>query len=60
MSVLEDGEVLGYALAGHVQVGAELGQGLAIVGVQDVQEQAPVGVGEGFEEGVGGWVGLGH
>lgn len=58
MCFFQDCQVLGYALARHVQVRAELGQGLAVVGVQDVQKQSPVGVGEGFEEGVGGWVGM--
>lgn len=60
MCFFQDCQVLGYALACHVQVRAEFGQGLAVVGIEDVQKQSPIGVGEGFEESVVVWVGLGH
>jgi hypothetical protein len=47
---LEHGEVLGHTLARHVQVPAQLGQRLAIVGVQTVHELSPPRVGQGLEQ----------
>jgi hypothetical protein len=50
VGVLEEAEVLGDGLAGHVEVRAEGGEGLAVVLVEKVEELAAAGVGEGFED----------
>lgn len=52
IGVFEDAEVFGGSLAGHVEVGGEAAEGLAVIGVEPVEERAAGGVGEGFEDGV--------
>jgi hypothetical protein len=46
----EEGEVLGDSLAGHLEAGAELAEGLAASLVEAVEELTAAGVGEGFED----------
>ena len=49
-ALLEHGEVLGHAEAGHLgQRGRELAEGLAVALEQRVQQRPPVGVGQGPE-----------
>jgi hypothetical protein len=49
VGVLEEVEVLGHGLAGHVEVLAEGGEGLTVVFVQQVEQLAAAGIGQGFE-----------
>ena len=44
--LLQRRQVLGYCLPGHVQVGAELPERLAVVGTQTVQQLSPARVGQ--------------
>jgi hypothetical protein len=41
--------VLADRLAGHVQPGAQFGQGLTVSGIQVVEQSSPTGVGQGLE-----------
>jgi len=52
VGVLEEIEVLGHGLARHVEVLAEGGEGLAVVLVQQIEQLATAGIGQGFENGV--------
>lgn len=52
VGVLKEIEVLGHGLAGHVEVLAEGGEGLAVVLMQQVQQLAAAGIGQGFENGI--------
>ena len=49
VGVFENLEVLGHSLAGHVEVGAKLSQGPAVLLVKLVEELPAAGIGEGFE-----------
>lgn len=49
VGVLEEVEVLGHGLAGHVEVLAEGGEGLAVVLMQQVEQLAAAGIGQGLE-----------
>jgi hypothetical protein len=49
----EDVQVLRDGLTGHVEVGAQLGQRLAVALVQSVEQHPAAAVGEGFEDDVG-------
>ena len=46
----EQGKMFGNTLAGHPQMPAELGQGLAIVLEELIEESAPGWLGEGFKD----------
>ena len=52
VGVLEEVEVLCHRLAGHVEVLAEGGEGLAVVLMQQVEQLAAAGIGQGFKNGV--------
>jgi hypothetical protein len=41
---LEDGEMLADRLAGHVRLGAEFAQGLAVARVQPIEQEPPARV----------------
>ena len=41
--------MLGHGLAAHVQVLAQLPQGLAVFGVKPIEQEPAAGVGEGFK-----------
>jgi hypothetical protein len=43
---LQQGEVLADGLARHVEAGAQLAQGLAVAGVQAVEQPAPARIGQ--------------
>jgi hypothetical protein len=47
---LEHGQVLGHRLAGHIQVHAELLQGLPVAFAQPVEHQPAGGVSKGTED----------
>ena len=49
VGVLEEIEVLGHGLPGHVEVLAEGGEGLAVVLVQQIEQLAAAGIGQSFE-----------
>jgi hypothetical protein len=57
---LKHAEVLRHALAGHVEMLAQLVERAPIMVVQQVQELAPAGVGEGLEQQIGVIGALGH
>ena len=60
VGVLEEVEVLRHGLAGHVEVLAESGEGLAVVLMQQVEQLAAAGIGQGFENGVHDTVTIGN
>lgn len=49
VGLLEEVEMLRHGLAGHIEVLAERGEGLAVVLVQEVEQLATAGIGQGFE-----------
>ncbi len=49
VGVLEEVQVLGDGLTAHVEVLAEGGEGLAVVLMQQVEQLAAAGIGQGFE-----------
>lgn len=60
VGVLEEVQVLGHGLTGHVEVLAEGGEGLAVVLMQQVEQLAAAGIGQGFENGVHDMVTIGN
>jgi len=49
IGVLEEVQVLGNSLTAHIEVLAESGESLAVVFVQQVEQLAAAGIGQGFE-----------
>ena len=49
VGALEEEEMLGHGLAGHGEVGAQLGERLAIAAMQGIEQVAATRIGEGFE-----------
>ena len=49
VGLFEEVEMFGHGLAGHVEVLTKLGQGLPVGLIKDIEQFAPTGIGQGFE-----------
>ena len=50
VSVRQDGEMFSHGLAGHIEVLAELAQGLAVVHMELVKQRPPGRIGQSFKD----------